>query len=195
MSGGGGEQGGAMATRSSSVAHPLPAKGTVRGHTHRALHLPEPNRLLMEKQRVKSAPRGGIVTLLGMAPGLGPAVQALHGGHADLLLVVLHPVIQLLVELGEAGVMRDPIPSHCPSHPVPSHPGVRELGTHHNAVLTGAALPQRLQQLVNGSVGKPHRGGRWGQRDLEGTGTLTSCPQGASRHIPTAGELTSIPKY
>lgn len=118
MSGGGGEQGGAMATRSSSVAHPLPAKGTVRGHTHWALHLPELNRLLMEKQWVKSAPRGGIVTLLGMSPGLGPAVQALHGGHADLLLVVLHPVIQLLVELGEAGVMRDPIPSPIPPCPL-----------------------------------------------------------------------------
>lgn len=87
--------------------------------------------------------------------------------------------------------MRDPTLSH---HAPTSFP-MPVLGTHHDAVLAGAALPQRLQQLVYGSVGKPHRGGCWGQRHLEQTGTLTSCPQGASHHIPTAGELTSIPKY
>lgn len=109
-----------MATHPSSVAHPLPSKGTMRGHAHR--HSTSLNRILMEKQWVKPAPQAGMVMLLGMSPGLGSAVQALHGGHADLLLVALHPVVQLLVELGEAGVMRNPPPcptTHPPLSPIP----------------------------------------------------------------------------
>lgn len=182
MSGGGGEQGGAMATRSSSVAHPLPAKGTVRGHTHRALHLPEPNRLLMEKQWVKSAPRGGIVMLLGMSPGLGPAVQALHGGHADLLLVVLHPVIQLLVELGEAGVMRDPIPSHCPSHPVPS------------SRCLGARYPPQHCSHWRCSPAVPAAAGQWQCREATSWGTLGTEGPGRDRN-PHIMSPRSIPPH
>lgn len=127
-----------MATHPSSLAHPLPAKGTVRGHSHQ--HSTSLNRIRMEKQWVKPAPRGGMVTLLGMSPGLGPAVQALHGGHADLLLVVLHLVIQLLIELEEAGVMRDPTLPHHPSHPVPKS---RCLGLVPTTTLFSLALLSR----------------------------------------------------
>lgn len=54
--------------------------------------------------------------------------------------------------------------------------------------MVGGALPQRLEQLVDGGVGQPHHGGRGGQGELEGRRTLASRCAGDKNASPHSEE-------
>lgn len=59
--------------------------------------------------------------------------------------------------------------------------------------MVGGALPQRLEQLVDGSVGQPHHGGRGGQGELEGRRTLASRCAGDKNAPPHSHSKEELP--
>lgn len=140
----------------------------------RCIHLPEQKKMSKNsagRDSVSSWGRHLVLWGTEVAEGEGvalvAAVQTIPGGHADLLLVVLQLGVQLLVELGK----RESVRNWC-SHPVlipicNFFPFFQVSCTYHAVVMVGAALLQRLQQLVNGRVGQPHHGGRGRQRELQ----------------------------